>query len=356
MHYWDVPEQAEALAAKAIDLLRAHKVAPTPGNYELFFNYAIGQSSDLVAAVDQALTDGTVARTDVTRDLYDRFLKGQRKDAIEQLGSKLQDEVANLADLLQSAGQGTASYGKTLNTVATELKRGDANLDIKGVVEGLVVATRAMEARNKALEHQLDDSAGEVSKLRTQMEAIRQEALIDPLTKIANRRCFDDRMAQAGTEAQKEGTPMCVLMGDVDHFKKFNDTFGHATGDQVLRLVAHCFTSNIKGRDTAARYGGEEFVVIMPSTNLENAAKVAEQIRHDVSTRKIVRRSTGETLGSITLSIGVAQFIPGEPLADVVARADQALYAAKHKGRNRVLTERDLPAAAPARPTKAASL
>ena len=110
-------------------------------------------------------------------------------------------------------------------------------------------------------------------------------------------------------------------------------------GDQVLRLVAQCLKANTKGRDTAARYGGEEFAVILPHTSIENAIKLAEQIRRAVESKKIVKRSTGETLGSITMSLGVAKFVPGEPIGDVVSRADQCLYAAKRAGRNRVMSE-----------------
>jgi diguanylate cyclase len=130
-------------------------------------------------------------------------------------------------------------------------------------------------------------------------------------------------------------------MGDVDHFKKFNDTWGHATGDQVLRLVAQCFKATVKGRDTAARFGGEEFVVILPATALKNAERVAENIRKAVESKKIVKRSTGETLGSITLSIGVSQYVKGEDPAETINRADACLYAAKRGGRNRVCSELD---------------
>ena len=199
-----------------------------------------------------------------------------------------------------------------------------------------------MESRTKKLENQLEASAGEVSTLREKMETIRQESLIDPLTGLANRRAFDQRMADAMNEVAAEGGDLCILMGDIDHFKKFNDTWGHATGDQVLRLVAQCFKSNVKGRDTAARFGGEEFVVVLPDTSLANARRVAEQIRKAVESKKIVKRSTGESLGSITLSIGVAQLIPGEQSADTINRADTCLYAAKHAGRNCVRCEEQL--------------
>jgi diguanylate cyclase len=151
-------------------------------------------------------------------------------------------------------------------------------------------------------------------------------------------------MVAAAREVGEDGGPLCILIGDVDHFKKFNDTWGHATGDQVLRLVAQCFKANTKGRDTAARYGGEEFVVALPQTTLANAITVAEHIRAAVESKKIVKRSTGETLGSISLSIGVAQFKLGEQISETLSRADACLYAAKRSGRNRVIGESALTA------------
>ena len=123
------------------------------------------------------------------------------------------------------------------------------------------------------------------------------ESLLDPLTGLANRRCFDERVNEAVREVAAEGGDLCILMGDVDHFKKFNDTWGHATGDQVLRLVAQCFKGNTKGRDTAARYGGEEFVVVLPQTSVDNAITIAEQIRRPVESEEdreaIDRRNVG---------------------------------------------------------------
>jgi diguanylate cyclase len=196
-----------------------------------------------------------------------------------------------------------------------------------------------MEVKHKVLESELKTSSSEIKSLRQRLESIREESRVDSLTGLLNRRGFDERMTLAVRGAADGHEQLCLLIGDVDHFKKFNDTWGHATGDQVLRLVAQCFKSNTKGRDTAARYGGEEFVVALPQTTLESATTVAEHIRAAVESKKIVKRSTGETLGSITLSIGVAKYVPGEAIADTLSRADACLYAAKRSGRNRVIAE-----------------
>ena len=157
----------------------------------------------------------------------------------------------------------------------------------------------------------------------------------------ANRKAFDNAIGRAMAQMAQEPEAVALLLCDIDNFKAFNDNWGHQTGDQVLRLVANCLAENVKGRDTAARYGGEEFAVLLRGTGLEAASQVAEQIRHAVQTKKLVKKSTGEVLGHITTSIGVAQFAPGEAAEAAIRRADACLYGAKSHGRNLVVNQDD---------------
>jgi diguanylate cyclase len=133
-----------------------------------------------------------------------------------------------------------------------------------------------------------------------------------------------------------------LLILDIDHFKKFNDTYGHQTGDEVLKLLASTMTKTVKGDDIPARYGGEEFAVILPETDLKGAVHVAEHIRQRISSKKLVNRATNQNLGRITVSIGAASFEFGEPLTDFMKRADQALYKAKGNGRDQVVSQDDM--------------
>jgi diguanylate cyclase len=210
---------------------------------------------------------------------------------------------------------------------------------MRALLADLMGETQAMAQRNKALEDQLNQAVGEVTQLRQNLEVVQREALTDALTGIPNRKCFETRLREAARDAMENGEPLSLLIADIDHFKRFNDTYGHQLGDQVLKLVARTLTHSVKGRDTPARYGGEEFAIILPQTRLKDASVVADQIRHTITRHKLVGRESGGDYGTITVSLGASQYRPGESLGDLIRRADAALYHAKRMGRNRVSTE-----------------
>jgi diguanylate cyclase len=144
-------------------------------------------------------------------------------------------------------------------------------------------------------------------------------------------------------------------MLDIDHFKKCNDTYGHLFGDKVIRRVAQVITKNVKGQDLPARIGGEEFAILLPDTPVAGALALAERIRMAVERGRIKRGDGAEAVGNITISLGVAEYAPGETLEAFILRADQALYASKAGGRNRVTHASSLNVVETApRPTRAA--
>jgi diguanylate cyclase len=273
-------------------------------------------------------------------DLRDRFFPGARLDtAVEDIGAEITGTMKTVLDKLAAAERHTEDYGRQLSAASGELVGDHSPAKLETLVSSLLGATRAMETRTKALEEELQRSSHEVTELRTKLDDVRRESLLDPLTGIRNRKAFDTELADAIDQARRNGEPISLFMCDIDHFKNFNDTWGHQTGDQVLRLVAQCLSENVKGRDTAARYGGEEFAVILRRASLSSAVSLAEQIRAHVESKRLVKRSSGDILGRLTISIGVAEFAKGDGPADIVQRADACLYAAKNAGRNRVVGE-----------------
>jgi diguanylate cyclase len=244
--------------------------------------------------------------------------------------------LGDILAYLGLAGDGAAQYGKSLEAFIDETKSAD---DLKTVISGVLSETRTVMEVNKALEKRLDDSSRHVTELKENLEDLRREATIDALTGIANRKCFDQVLRRAAARAMEEGTDLSLLIIDIDHFKKFNDTYGHQVGDHVLRLLGATLSSSTKGKDTPAPYGGEEFCVILPDTGLGNAVKVAEGIRHALGDKVLTNRKTGKDMGRISVSIGVAIFELGEPLSQLISRADRALYLGKNNGRNRVVSQ-----------------
>jgi len=272
-----------------------------------------------------------------------RYFRAPKNEAImAELGEKLSAELDSARNILETAGRDQSAYGRTLSKASGELGHGKhGESGIKTLIDQVIGATRAMEARSKTLELQLQTSSREVTELRDRLESVRKESLTDQLTGIANRKAFDTELQESIERAIETGEPLSLVMCDIDHFKNFNDTWGHQTGDQVLRLVANCLSENVKGRDTAARYGGEEFAVILPQTELRGAVNLANQIRGKVESKKLVKKSTGDILGVITISAGVTQYDVHESAAEFVRRADACLYGAKHAGRNCVIAETD---------------
>ncbi len=337
-------KRADEFAREALAWLAARTISPIPQNFELVYTYVANENFELRAAVDTLLASGCVFESSVMTTLYERYIRSPSDGvAVADIGDKVHQELDIVLQMLESAGRDQNSYGHTLTAVSGQL--GDAPMSEKAakvLIDKVVVATRGMEARTKLLERQLQASSHEISDLRDRLESVRHEALTDGLTGIPNRKAFDIGLSAAVERAHELGEPLCLMMVDIDHFKKVNDAWGHQTGDQVLRLVGNCLSENVKGRDTAARYGGEEFAVILPQTDLTGAFSVADQIRKKVESKKLVKKSSGDILGVITVSAGVALYRPGEPLEEFVSRADTCLYDAKAKGRNRVIGETEL--------------
>ena len=335
-------ERAQGFAKTALALMGECNVVSTPDNFELFYAYASGENPAIAQVMTALINARKPFTPELLQDLRLRCLSGARAAlAMESLGGNMSAVIDDVLGRLAEAGQDTATYKDTLSAATGELGGERSPADIRKLVEGLISATRAMEQRTRSLEGELQASSAQVSELRHKLDDVRKESLTDPLTNIANRKAFDDAAKAAMDAVMRDGEPVTLLLCDIDHFKKFNDTWGHQTGDQVLRLVSSCLAENVKGRDTAARYGGEEFAVLLRGTPLDAAVRVADQIRRTVETKKLVKKSTGDVLGAITISIGVAQFTIDDTIEGVIRRADACLYGAKQNGRNLVIAQDD---------------
>jgi diguanylate cyclase len=335
-------ESTFAFAEIALGQMRALGQPVSPRNFEIWYNYATGYNAPLNRAINDTLAQkGTLSEADIEQ-IYTTYIDtsrlGERVDAV---GSRVIDEIKQVLDMVNAAAGSATSYSETLADASEQLERAKDGEGLRAVIACLVEGAKEMELNNKKLEARLLSSRQEIEQLQQNLEVVRNESLTDPLTALSNRKFFDAALAKAIAEAQERNEPLSLLIADIDHFKSFNDQYGHPTGDQVLRLVAMSVKQNVKGRDIAARYGGEEFVIALPNTALQSAITVADHIRRAVMTKELIRRSNGQRLGRVTISVGAAVLRPGDSSQLLIERADQCLYAAKRNGRNLVISETD---------------
>jgi diguanylate cyclase len=335
-------ERTIAFADIAMSQIKALRQPASPRNYESWYAYATGYSPSLNKQInDKLAANGSLNEADLD-DIYGTYLSPTRlTDKIDKVGNQVMGEIEQVMAMIDAAAGSASTYSESLADATQKLGQSKDREGLRAIVEGLVHAAKEMEQSNQQLEARLSESKQEINELQSNLETVRNESLIDPLTQLYNRKHFDDALAQAIEEAHVKDEPLSLMMTDIDHFKAFNDNFGHLTGDQVLRLVALSVKQNVKGQDTAARYGGEEFAVVLPNTVLRSAITVGDHIRRAVMTKELMKRSTGEHLGRVTVSIGVATLHKGETAASLIERTDACMYAAKRHGRNRVMCETD---------------
>jgi diguanylate cyclase len=323
------------LARTALEAMEANHVWPTARNFELWVHYVTEKESPLSQEIDRLLASGEPITETVGEALAAQFLPQARLNTdVLQAGDVLSKELLSVTAAIENAQRSSEEYGQELATV-TERLDGEYAGPIKAVVEGLTAATRKVQDEAALLESQLAETTAELGRLRENLDQVRKDAMTDGLTNLANRKAFDERLESACAEAEAEGQALTLAIIDIDHFKRFNDTWGHQIGDQVLRYVSSVIGRMGAAPRLAARYGGEEFAVIFPAESGRAAMMALEDIRKEVSSRSLKRRSTNEDLGTITVSAGYAERLAGETITSLVERADAALYASKHAGRNR---------------------
>jgi diguanylate cyclase len=331
-------ERSLILAKEARCSIQRIGLAPTPMNYEIFYTYAAKHNRTLNSALEHLLADGSIPAQGDLEALHETYFGAASSlGKIDHIGSSISVELGNVLGAIAGAAGDTSAYGDTLGQASRHLDLTSGPVSTRTTVHALASATLEMHENSLRLKARLDDAMQEIAGLQQGLQAIRNESRIDPLTEIANRKHLHETLERVIRESAGSGGRFSLLMIDIDHFKSFNDSFGHTTGDQVLRLVAATLKQNIRDQDLAARFGGEEFAIVLPDTALSQGIALADQIRRAVMARDLRKRSTGQIVGRITISIGVAAWLQGETSEALIERADKRLYAAKRGGRNRVV-------------------
>lgn len=334
-------------------MMEKYDIRPIPANFEIWFEYATGRNPDLNRTLDILIGNGEEFTENRCREIYHQFFAATYDEQeIASTARSVQKQVKKILDFIEQVSAENSDYGEALKTFSTDLL-GEMSLEeMRTLLDGVIERTEKMHDSNRKLQTELQRSSQEIDVLRENLTEAQRETLTDSLTGLANRRGFELQLRESAMTAMETGTNVALVMVDIDHFKAFNDAWGHLLGDQVLKLVGQRLRETIAPNNTVARFGGEEFVVLVPASNLGDAVALAETLRKEIASRAARKKDTGESIGHITCSFGVALFRKGEPLPEFIKRADTALYLAKERGRNAVVDEGELPELAT--PTSAA--
>jgi diguanylate cyclase len=340
-HFADMDvEYAATVSNRAVHSMSQLAVPATPKNYTVWFHYMLGTSPSLRKTIDILLGNKRKFDAAINNELFSAFIKAQTGASLTgDAPQQLNGIVDNAKRFLESAIADNRTQIATLDGVSERL---GANSDPRPIIETLISELTKANSRASALELNFVETSNQLEKVRVSLAEAEQRSKTDALTGLANRRSLDDVFRTSLIRAMETGEPLSAFMIDIDHFKRFNDKHGHLVGDQVLRLVAKVLQDSIREGDLAARYGGEELAAVLPGADLKVCTEVAERVRRRIADAKLTRRTTGEEIGSVTVSIGVAQFRLAESAEALIERCDCGLYQAKSAGRNRVVTETEL--------------
>lgn len=328
----------DKLSAQALAFLRERNIAPLPMAYAVAYTMMTEPESELTHAVSRLIAAGKLDES-CFRTLFRQYIDAGSQDLVGETSEVLAGQLEESSRLLQDSAQATNRF----STSVSELQSGIDEMQapskdqISSLLENLRTLTAEMGTTNSEIAAALRKTQSQVEGIRESFQRAIEEARTDALTQIANRKSFDEALARDVSRASRRGTmPLSLLVLDIDHFKAFNDRYGHPIGDGVIKHVAKMLQESVRQGDIPARIGGEEFAVILSNADPAVAANVAERIRQKISERNLVRRSTNETIGTVTVSVGVATYVAAENPMAFLARADSALYEAKRGGRNRV--------------------
>ena len=331
-------DAADNFAARAIERMRTDEVPPVPQNFEVWYVYYANVNPKLRDEINERLLEQEKITERDCKDLYEKYLNfGHERETYQRAGDQINATLHDVTNLMQNVKDTTSNFTGTLKDASGKLDQVKVPDNVRAVLQVIASETDKMMRYNEDLESRLNSSTTMMGELKRDMERIRRQALTDGLTGLANRKAFDEQIDRITRESGRANEIFSFIMIDIDHFKAFNDTYGHQVGDQVLRLVAMTLINELKGQDMAARYGGEEFGIILPGTNGNAAVAAAENLRKAVEQKEVINRATGDNLGQITISLGVAQYYGGDETSDeLIRRADMALYDSKKNGRNKV--------------------
>ena len=330
-------KKSTANLKKAVPLMMKNHVAATPANYALWYTYVDNVIPQLNKELDGVLENYGICPPAVGEQLYNNHIASRTETDMHDLRANIEILVNEVAHSMSDTLTDTSQFSQMIDKSFENLERVDdesMSLDeVMTVIRQLVAESREIRHSTRFLNNQLESATKEINQLKSQLAEVQQDALFDALTSLYNRRSFDSDINTLCRSEQK----MCLILADIDHFKSYNDTYGHLFGDTVIKGIARRLQLSSRDGIHAYRFGGEEFALIVPNKSLRIARQFADSLRRSIEKLSIKDRRTSKQVGNITISLGVAELEPGETAESLIERTDKFLYEAKELGRNRVM-------------------
>jgi diguanylate cyclase len=337
--YTDKIGRAGEYLRLALTHISKYNLPVNPVNYTVWYEYVSGKNRELKKAIDHSLkTEAGFSRNRV-ETLYEKHITGADRITVSRILVRMALMLRNIISHVALTSDDLSGHGKSLEKLAAQIHIARDDDKIKHLIRQMVSETRALVDSGKRLQTRMKISSGDLEQLQKEIDKSRMEARTDALTGLLNRRGLESRLKTEQIRARNTQTPFSIILTDIDHFKKVNDTFGHLVGDNLLKILGRLLKSHLRKNDTAARYGGEEFLLILSGTGLRDAVAVGEKIRRSMTLKEWKIKRNNTQMGKITVSMGIAAYRPGDTVKALVERADEALYRAKNNGRDRIEIE-----------------
>lgn len=332
----DNTELAAKYLREAIPLMVKHSIPPTPFNYALWYNYVSNRDPLLNQAIENALATYGTCTPEITEQLFVDHIIDEQVGSAKQLEHSIKAIAEELQEQMDVAMKGTEHFQRLLKASNENLNNSDTlEQDLPEILSELMDGTEQVTKSTENFRQQVADARSEVEQLKKELRRSQKEAQSDALTGLYNRRYLDPYLESL--VASDQAKDYFLVLTDIDHFKSFNDTYGHLVGDQVIKRVSNLLQKALVVDEIGVRYGGEEFLLVLKKASFENIAERVEKIRKMVETIVLKDRKQGKSIKRITASFGIAQHNPAESITAWLERADQALYQAKENGRNQVI-------------------
>jgi diguanylate cyclase len=339
MNYPEDRNRAGEYLRLALGYLVKYNQPASPVNYTVWYEYVSGKNPKLKKTIDSAIASATPLTSKNMEILYQKFVADGDRIVISKLLTKINLMLREITGHVLETEGDLSDHGNALRTLSEEILEVQDFEGAKRIVDLMVLETKALITSGSTLQKRMKISSADLQQLYRELEKSQQEAHTDALTGLINRRGLEKRFELERIRAKQNNLPFSVIMIDIDHFKRINDTYGHLVGDSLLRGISTILKNQLRRKDIAARYGGEEFLILLPESDLAGAAAVAGKIQKGLSTKEWKLKESGESMGTITVSMGISIYAMNESGDTMIKRADDALFMAKRAGRNRVVTQ-----------------